>query len=218
MQFDEHEGAGGSQYSRDAAHPGVQVVDPAQDANRGVDEVEASVELAGQVTRIGPNGGDINAALPSQVVETREGRGREINASYARAKSRQRDRVTSNVTLQVQHVKVGNSSSLRRPIDRRLLFGPHERAARDEGIEVVHAVITRPVERSELLPMGVAGFFHVLKCRKSRLRVSKSHPRDDAKLSRGWLCQPPHTQVVGRAVEHQAHLVGRYCRRRLHRR
>ena len=73
MQFDEHEGAGGSQYSRDAAHPGVQVVDPAQDANRGVDEVEASVELAGQVTALAAQG-----RVVGQVVRASSRRARAV--------------------------------------------------------------------------------------------------------------------------------------------
>ena len=47
MKFDEHERASGAQYSRDTVHPRVQVVDPAQDADRGVHEVEAAVEFVG---------------------------------------------------------------------------------------------------------------------------------------------------------------------------
>jgi hypothetical protein len=78
MQFDQHQSATGFQDSPHAVHLGVEVVTPAQDADRGVHKVEAVVEFARKGSRIRLECRDLDAAAFGQISKSSQGCGREV--------------------------------------------------------------------------------------------------------------------------------------------
>ena len=153
VHLDEHEGATGPERARDAGHPRVEVVDPAQHADRGVDVVELPSERRGEPGRVRLQRGHGDPALLGEHLESVEGRPREVDRGDRRTLPRHRDRVAPDVALQVQHGRASEAAPARREVDRGALLLAHERPAGAQQVEVVVAVVARAVEPGERLPV-----------------------------------------------------------------
>ena len=165
VDLDHHHPAAGAQRQRHLAQPEVDVVDPADGADRDVDEVEAPVQRLGQRARVGLDGLDLHPDGVGELADPAQRGGGEVGARDARPGAGHDDAVGAEVALQVEHVAVayaGQRVVVRRAGgvgDRALLHAGHERPARDDPVEaVVRVGLLRAVSGGGLLPVvQVAG-------------------------------------------------------------
>jgi hypothetical protein len=108
--------------TRHTAHPGVEVVNPAQDADGGVHEVEAIVEFFRKVSRVRFENRDHDAAALGQISKALQSDGGEVHAGHDCPLTRHGDGVAADMTLEVQDVASADAGAGRCTNDGRRLF------------------------------------------------------------------------------------------------
>jgi hypothetical protein len=105
VQLHEREPPARPQRAVRAREPRVDIRDPAEHADRRVDDVEAPVQRRRERRSIGLDELERHPAAVREVTRRGQRLGREVDAGHARSTARERDRVERDVRLQVQQVE-----------------------------------------------------------------------------------------------------------------
>ena len=171
-------GAARPQHRRGRAHPRRHVVDPADDADRRVGEVEARGQLRAERGRVGLDELDVLLAAARRRAPCSSDGAREVDADDARAAARERDRVEADVALQVHNVEARRPRRpprARRPTrartaSRRRRRAPRRRSSRRSPCPCSPASESQCARLRRRAARGSGMFARILRRRTSRGR------------------------------------------------
>jgi hypothetical protein len=82
MHVDEQQSPALTQHGAHGAHPGIDILDPVEDSDGGVHQVESVVQHSGQVSGVRLDEVHLHTAARCDVAGTSEGGSREVDAGH----------------------------------------------------------------------------------------------------------------------------------------
>ena len=173
----------------------------------GVRDVESTVEVGGKVPCVALDGADLHPDQIGDFVSTGQCGRREVEGGDARSAPGHRNRVESDVTLDVQHVETFDASTVGHRIQGSILERRQRISPGDERVEIVDPVGSRGVKGRQGLPVlnvrfharppGTEGTVVTIHA----LTVWSLQGRDSATIKGGSVDidvqQPSHRRAIG---------------------